>query len=92
MSEVGEKKESRNEMSKNKEFRNWKILKFYFLSGYLGPGGIQDELRYFNCVGGMTGYVDRIVLGKNHIYQYPTSADVYKSGPFDPEGLLGKFF
>lgn len=39
----------------------------------------------------MTGYVDRIVLGENHIYQYPTSNEVYKSGPFDPEGLLGKY-
>ncbi|KAL0280852.1 UNVERIFIED_CONTAM: hypothetical protein PYX00_002018 [Menopon gallinae] len=58
-------------------------------SGYLGPGGIQDGGQFFNCVGGMTGYVDKIVLGKNHIFQSPTASYVYKSGPFDPEGILG---
>lgn len=58
-------------------------------SGYLGPGGIQDGKRFLNCIGGMTGYVDKVVLGENHVYQYPTANEVYKSGAFDPEGLLG---
>ncbi|EEB18822.1 conserved hypothetical protein [Pediculus humanus corporis] len=58
-------------------------------SGYLGPGGIQDGGRFNECTGGMTGYVDKVLLGVEHIYKNPTSSKVYKSGPFDPEGLLG---
>lgn len=67
------------------------IKTIFFSSGYLGPGGIQDGKEFFDCVGGMTGYVDRLVLGVNHIYQYPTSGEVFKSGPFDPEGILGPY-
>lgn len=57
--------------------------------GYNGPGGYHNERKYFNCTGGAAGYIDRIVLGVNHIYQYPTIKRIYQSQPFDPEGLLG---
>lgn len=69
------------------------ILNEHFLfsfSGYLGPGGIQDNLEFKDCAGGMAGYIDKYILGQNHIYQHPTIAEVYHSGPFDPEGILGK--
>ncbi|XP_057335542.1 heparan-alpha-glucosaminide N-acetyltransferase [Microplitis mediator] len=56
--------------------------------GYLGPGGLHKNRKYFNCTGGSTGYLDKLVLSK-HLYQYPTIDSVYKSGPFDPEGLIG---
>ncbi|KAJ4441630.1 hypothetical protein ANN_11488, partial [Periplaneta americana] len=58
-------------------------------TGYLGPGGIQDDARYRDCIGGATGYVDRLILGEKHIYQHPTASEVYHSGPFDPEGIMG---
>ncbi|XP_063237674.1 heparan-alpha-glucosaminide N-acetyltransferase [Bacillus rossius redtenbacheri] len=56
-------------------------------SGYLGPGGDHEDGLHRGCVGGATGYVDRLVLGRSHVYQRPTAAQVYGSGPFDPEGL-----
>jgi heparan-alpha-glucosaminide N-acetyltransferase len=34
--------------------------------------------------------LDRLILGEKHIYQHPTAREVYKSGPFDPEGVVGK--
>ncbi|BES87903.1 Heparanalpha-glucosaminide N-acetyltransferase [Nesidiocoris tenuis] len=58
--------------------------------GYLGPGGLDRNGTAFNCTGGVTGYLDRVIFGANHIYQNPTSRHVYHSTmPFDPEGLLG---
>lgn len=42
-------------------------------SGYLGPGGLEQEGHYFNCTGGAAGYIDRKVFGDSHIYQSPTS-------------------
>ncbi|XP_043514120.1 heparan-alpha-glucosaminide N-acetyltransferase-like isoform X1 [Frieseomelitta varia] len=55
-------------------------------TGYLGPGGLHDDAKHFDCVGGAAGYVDRMVLTEAHLYY---SASVYKSGPYDPEGILG---
>ncbi|PIO28848.1 hypothetical protein AB205_0098810 [Aquarana catesbeiana] len=58
--------------------------------GYLGPGGIGDMGKYPNCTGGAAGYIDRLVLGENHIYQHPSSNVIYKTTvPYDPEGILG---
>jgi heparan-alpha-glucosaminide N-acetyltransferase len=57
--------------------------------GYLGPGGWHDHGKYFNCTGGATGYIDRVVLGKN-MYQNPTNKEIYLgTQAFDPEGILG---
>ena len=42
------------------------------LSGYIGPGGLHDGKQYENCTGGAAGYIDRMVLGENHIYGNPT--------------------
>ncbi|CAI9553891.1 unnamed protein product [Staurois parvus] len=59
-------------------------------TGYLGPGGIGDLGKYPNCTGGAAGYIDRLVLGENHIYQHPSSNVIYKTTvPYDPEGILG---
>ncbi|XP_044270334.1 heparan-alpha-glucosaminide N-acetyltransferase-like [Tribolium madens] len=57
--------------------------------GYLGPGGLHDNGKYFNCTGGATGYIDAVILGK-HRYQKPTSKEIYLGAQaFDPEGILG---
>ncbi|XP_053307074.1 heparan-alpha-glucosaminide N-acetyltransferase-like [Spea bombifrons] len=59
-------------------------------TGYLGPGGIGNYGKYENCTGGAAGYIDKWLLGANHIYHYPTCKELYKTTqPFDPEGILG---
>ena len=58
-------------------------------TGYLGPGGIADGGQFPNCVGGAAGYIDRQLLGVNHIYGSPTCRETYQCGAYDPEGLLG---
>lgn len=40
--------------------------------GYLGPGGIGDDGKYPNCTGGAAGYIDKWLLGEDHVYHYPT--------------------
>ncbi|XP_059617593.1 heparan-alpha-glucosaminide N-acetyltransferase-like [Phlebotomus argentipes] len=57
--------------------------------GYLGPGGMHEMLRYNHCIGGATGYIDRLILTTSHIYQHPTAVKVYGSSAFDPEGAFG---
>uniref|UniRef100_A0A914WJY0 DUF5009 domain-containing protein n=1 Tax=Plectus sambesii TaxID=2011161 RepID=A0A914WJY0_9BILA len=59
-------------------------------AGYLGPGGLSEGGNYWNCTGGITGYIDLKVFGRAHIYGFPTSEVLYNTSmPFDPEGLLG---
>lgn len=41
------------------------------------------------CIGGATGYIDKLILGENHIYHHPTARYIYDSDFFDPEGLFG---
>lgn len=57
--------------------------------GYLGPGGLHEDGKYINCTGGATGYIDKTILGFNHMYKFPAIRSVYKSEAFDPEGILG---
>ena len=54
----------------------------------------MDNQYNQSCVGGATGYIDRWILGVNHIYSNPTSKSVYisdinREAAFDPEGILG---
>ncbi|XP_063814810.1 heparan-alpha-glucosaminide N-acetyltransferase-like isoform X2 [Pseudophryne corroboree] len=59
-------------------------------TGYLGPGGIGDYGQYPNCTGGAAGYIDKWLLGADHIFHHPTCKELYKTTqPFDPEGILG---
>lgn len=59
-------------------------------SGYLGPAGLHNNNAYPpHCVGGAAGYVDRLIFGIHHVHNRPTSKNVYGSGAFDPEGMLG---
>lgn len=63
---------------------------FCFCRGYLGPGGLSENLTFPNCTGGAAGYIDRLLLGTDHIFQYPSAKWTYNTNmPFDPEGLLG---
>ncbi len=49
-------------------------------------GGIGDHGKYPNCTGGAAGYIDKLVFGTEHMYQRPTCQEIYKTGPFNPEG------
>lgn len=63
---------------------------FLIISGYLGPAGLHNDNAFpSHCVGGATGYVDRLIFGIHHIHNRPTSKKLYGSGAFDPEGALG---
>lgn len=68
---------------------NDKLIPQILFRGYLGPGGKQDMAKHMNCIGGATGYIDRMILGEKHIYQHPTARYTYDAKPFDPEGLAG---
>ncbi|XP_048186303.1 heparan-alpha-glucosaminide N-acetyltransferase isoform X2 [Perognathus longimembris pacificus] len=58
--------------------------------GYLGPGGIGDLGKYPNCTGGAAGYIDRLLLGDDHLYRHPSSTVLYHTEvAYDPEGILG---
>lgn len=58
--------------------------------GYFGPGGIHENGRYNNCIGGAIGFIDRLILGEEHMYQGSRAARVYdEQMPFDPEGVFG---
>lgn len=59
-------------------------------TGYLGPGGKHEMGHYNNCIGGATAYIDKLILGENHMYQHPRAGKVYdETHPFDPEGVFG---
>ncbi|XP_053689802.1 heparan-alpha-glucosaminide N-acetyltransferase [Sabethes cyaneus] len=58
-------------------------------SGYFGPGGKHLMVAYQNCTGGITGYIDRAILGDSHLYQHPTARYMYDALSFDPEGPFG---
>lgn len=58
--------------------------------GYLGPGGIHEYQKNFNCTGGVVGFIDRTILGSDHMYQNARIRTVYSAPfPFDPEGIFG---
>lgn len=51
---------------------------------------MHENGSYYNCTGGAAGYIDRLILGRYHLYQYPTCREIYQTTePYDPEGLLG---
>lgn len=59
--------------------------------GYIGPAGLHLDNRYpGHCIGGAAGYIDRLILTTQHIYNWPTARSVYESEAYDPEGILGK--
>ena len=58
-------------------------------TGYLGPGGSEYGGKYYNCTGGATGYIDRVILGYGHLYSdLIITKNVYQIDRFEPEGIL----
>ncbi|XP_063380101.1 heparan-alpha-glucosaminide N-acetyltransferase [Cydia fagiglandana] len=58
-------------------------------AGYLGPGGKHDDWAAPECSGGAAGYIDRLILGSSHLFQWTDRRQVYGGPHTDPEGLLG---
>jgi len=59
-------------------------------TGYLGPGGLAlSSNGSQHCSGGVTGWLDRALLGTHHLYQNAEITRSYQADPFDPEGVLG---
>ncbi|KAK9887111.1 hypothetical protein WA026_020558 [Henosepilachna vigintioctopunctata] len=55
--------------------------------GYLGPGGLDDHEKYYNCTGGAAGYIDRYLFGE---HMYKATIPMYETKQYyDPEGILG---
>ena len=40
-------------------------------------GGLHENGKYINCTGGITGYIDRMIITKVHLFQNPTCKEVY---------------
>lgn len=57
----------------------------------MGPGGLHDDWVAANCSGGAAGYIDRLLLGRSHVFQRSDAMRVYGGEPTDPEGLLGNY-
>lgn len=57
--------------------------------GYLGPGGVHEFGKNENCTGGAIGYIDRLILGTDHMYKHARIRAVYDALVFDPEGIFG---
>ena len=38
----------------------------------MGPGGLHENSKFFNCTGGAASFVDKVIFGKNHIYSRPS--------------------
>ena len=79
-------------LSKIKSFRQWLVMILiaaiwitltYALSvpncptGYLGPGGISNFSNQFDCIGGSATYIDKLILGKNHMYKWTVARQVF---------------
>jgi len=73
----------------------WLYISFFFPVpgcplGYLGPGGNEITSNYSNCTGGSAGYIDNLILGRDHLYSRGSIKTIYQTNmKFDPEGLLG---
>jgi len=60
-------------------------------AGYLGPGGLHENGKYWNCTGGAAGLIDRAIFGESHIFQHVTSREVYFHDEFYFGGYIRKF-
>lgn len=58
--------------------------------GYLGPGGMHEMGKFNGCIGGAVGYIDRLIISPQHLYQRSRAGAIYdEKMPFDPEGPFG---
>lgn len=62
--------------------------------GYIGPGGLYDNVTHVHCVGGAANKLDRLIFTRKHLYGAFTGRELYDPQEkmdlaHDPEGLLG---
>lgn len=59
--------------------------------GYTGPGGQTAGGQFAECTGGAAAWLDRTLLGENHLYNDKSLKRLFKTQfSHDPEGLLGE--
>lgn len=69
-------------------------------TGYLGPGGLNENSQYYNCTGGAARWIDIKIFGHRHIFEHVTSREIFQIETYygfkndeiiqyDPCGLLG---
>lgn len=46
-------------------------------------------MAHNGCTGGITGYIDRLILREQHLFQWSYITSIYSAQAFDPEGLFG---
>ena len=57
----------------------------------MGPGGIHNNSKHANCTGGAAGYIDRLLIGEQHLRWLRNVHVVYRTSVvFDPESSLGR--
>lgn len=69
------------------QVRCYFILVYYY-RGYVGPGGNHEWGAHRSCSGGVIGYLDRLILGENHLFERSPASVTYDAQDVDPEGLL----
>ena len=47
-------------------------------TGYLGPGGLHKNSKYWNCSGGSAAHIDKVFFGIAHMYQSAAGKAVYQ--------------
>jgi len=61
--------------------------------GYTGPGGQTEGGKNLNCTGGAAAWLDRTLIGEQHLYNDTEVRHVFKTPvSHDPEGLLGNYY
>ena len=43
----------------------------------MGPGGLHENSKYWNCTGGAAGYIDTKFFGQEHMYDDPTEREIF---------------
>lgn len=56
----------------------------------MGPGGLHKNRLFEDCVGGATGYIDRLILG-HFMHQY-SRIEVYTPAVYEHAGIVGTTF
>lgn len=61
--------------------------------GYIGPGGLSDHSKFYNCTAGISKWLDLTLFSENHVYPRNPVKHAYfepEAKVFvDPEGFLG---
>ena len=58
-------------------------------TGYVGPGGISDGGKHFNCTGGAARYIDALIFTEDHLGHWGLCEERFQCRRIDPCALFG---